>query len=142
MVKANPELYACPVVYTSNERRVWSAWNEGELLPLPADVERLQGLNPTLALVDESQTIPPDVVYAVVQGAGKRSDSLVLSIGTPAPTADVWASALFDRRERARSGSRLRWIEYAACEGCALDDRDEWRRVNPGSTRESSTSTC
>ena len=101
MVKSNPELDARLVVYTSNERRVWSAWNEGELLPLPADVERLQGLNPTLALVDESQTIAPEIAYTVAQGAGKRPDSLVLTIGTPAPTPEARASALFDRRERA-----------------------------------------
>ncbi len=131
MVRAHPELAARLVVYTSNERRIWSAWNEGELTPLPADVERLQGLNPTLALIDEAQTIAPEIVYAVAQGAGKRPDSLVLTIGTPAPTPEARASALFDRRERARDGTRLRWIEYAADAGCALDDRDQWRKANP-----------
>ncbi len=103
------------------------------LPPLPADVERLQGLNPTLALIDEAQTIAAGRMRlrGRLQGAGKRPDSLVLTIGTPAPTPEARASALFDRRERARDGTRLRWIEYAADAGCALDDRDQWRKANP-----------
>lgn len=130
MVTLEPELSSRLVVYTaSNDRRVWSAWNDGELLPLPADVERLQGLNPTVALIDESQTIAPEVLAAVLQGAGKRAESLVLSIGTPAPQAEQ--SALFDLRARAGEGARVEWIEYAAAAGCELDDRREWRRANP-----------
>jgi len=130
MVALEPELASRLTVYSStNDRRIWSAWNDGELLPLPADVERLQGLNPTVALVDEAQTIPPEVLSAVLQGAGKREASLVLAIGTPAPGAEV--SALADLRERARTGARVVWVEYAAAAGCALDDRAEWRRANP-----------
>ena len=130
MVALEPELSSRLTVYSStNDRRIWSAWNDGELLPLPADVERLQGLNPTVALVDEAQTVAPDVLGAIMQGAGKREASLVLAIGTPAPGAET--SALHDLRERARSGARIEWVEYAASAGCAIDDRDEWRRANP-----------
>jgi phage terminase large subunit-like protein len=130
MVALEPELASRLTVYSStNDRRIWSAWNDGELLPLPADVERLQGLNPTVALVDEAQTIPPDVLGAIMQGAGKREASLVLAIGTPAPGAE--ASALYDLRERARNGARVEWVEYAAPAGCAIDDRDAWGIANP-----------
>lgn len=130
MVTLEPELAARVVIYSSSaDRRVWSAWNDGELLPLPADVERLQGLNPTIALVDESQTIAPEVLTAILQGAGKRSSSLVLAIGTPAPSAQ--SSALGDLRARAADGARVAWVEYAATAGCAIDDRREWRRANP-----------
>lgn len=129
---ADVELASRVRAYTANnERRVYCAWNEGELLPLPADVERLQGLNPSIALVDEAQTIPPDVLYAIAQGAGKRADSLVLAIGTPAPGRDARSSALFDMRERAAAGAPITWIEYAAAADSAIDDRDEWRRANP-----------
>lgn len=130
MIGLEAELAARVIPYTSNtDRRVWSAWNDGELLPLPADVERLQGLNPTVALVDEAQTVAPDVLAAVLQGAGKREASLVLAIGTPAPGAEV--SALFDLRRRALDGARVEWIEYAGRAGCNIDDRREWRRANP-----------
>jgi hypothetical protein len=54
---------------------------------------------------------------------------LVLAIGTPAPGAQ--GSALHHLREQARGGAAMRWVEYAAAEGCALDDRAAWRRANP-----------
>ena len=130
MVRMSPELTGRVVVYTaSGDRRVWSAWNDGELLPLPADVDRLQGLNPTMALIDEAQTVTPEVLGALLQGAGKRPASLVLAIGTPAPGAKD--SALFMLRERARSGAAMSWVEYAAPAGCALDDRAAWAQANP-----------
>ncbi|HKV67689.1 MAG TPA: hypothetical protein VJN72_06335 [Gaiellales bacterium] len=130
MLRLAPELEGRLVLYTSNtDRRVWSAWNDGELLPLPADVERLQGLNPTVALIDEAQTVTPDVFAAVQQGAGKRASSLVLAIGTPAPGKQD--SALYTLRERAQQGAPLRWVEYAAPAGCALTDRDAWAQANP-----------
>lgn len=131
MVRAHPELSSRVVVYTSNnDRRVWSAWNDGNLLPLAAQEEKLTGLNPTVALVDEAQSVDPAVFRSLLQGAGKRPESLVLAIGTPAPGAQ--SSALYDLRERNRAGAPVAWVEYAAAEGCALDDRAEWRRANPG----------
>jgi hypothetical protein len=130
MVRSNPELASRVVCYTSaSDRRVWSAWNDGELLPLPADVDRLQGLNPTVALIDEAQTVSPEVLGAVLQGAGKRVASLVLAIGTPAPGGQT--SALFGLRERASAGAAVRWVEYSAPAGCELDDRRAWRAANP-----------
>ena len=130
MVRMAPELDGRVVVYTSaNDRRVWSAWNDGELLPLPADVDRLQGLNPSLALIDEAQTVTPEVLASVLQGAGKRAQSLVLAIGTPSPGGNE--SALFRLRERALDGAQVRWVEYAAPAGCALDDRGAWALANP-----------
>ncbi|HKE67394.1 MAG TPA: hypothetical protein VKB59_22535 [Micromonosporaceae bacterium] len=130
MVRAHPDLAARVIVYTSTtDRRVWSAWNDGDLLALPADVERAQGLNPTVALVDEAQTVSPPVFAAILQGAGKRAASLVLAIGTPAPNAQT--SALFQLREQARAGARVAWREHAADAGCALTDRRQWRKANP-----------
>ena len=43
MVRAHPDLAERVAVYSSTgDLRAWSAWNEGELLPLPANPERLQ----------------------------------------------------------------------------------------------------
>jgi len=125
---ASPEVRDRAVPYSA-ERRIVSVWNAGELLPLPADVERLQGLNPTIALMDEAQTVDPEIFAAVLQGAGKRPESLVLAIGTPAPGAQ--SSALYDLREKARGDAPIAWIEYAAAAECDLTDRYEWRRANP-----------
>ncbi len=130
MIMANPELSSRLAVYTaSNDRRVWSAWNDGDLLPLPADPERLQGLNPTVALIDEAQTLQSDVLAAILQGAGKRSESLVLAIGTPKPAGE--SSALFRLREQHRAGAKVAWVEFAAPAGCQLDDVQAWLKANP-----------
>jgi len=130
MIQSHPDLAERLVVYSaSGDRRIWSAWNDGELLPLPANPERLQGLNPTVALIDEAQTLPPAVLSAVLQGAGKRAESLVLAIGTPQPGGQ--ASALFTLRERHRSGAKMAWVEYAAPAGCDLDDVQAWLKANP-----------
>lgn len=130
MVATSPELDARVRVFkSSNDRRAICAWNGGELLPLSADVDRLQGLNPTVALVDEAETVAPEVWSALMQGAGKRSESLVLAIGTPAPGAQDSALALL--RGQALDGARVAWSEYAADAGCRIDDRRQWRKANP-----------
>jgi phage terminase large subunit-like protein len=118
------------VFKSSADRRALCAWNGGELLPLPAHVDRLQGLNPTVALVDEAQTVDPEVWSALIQGAGKRATSLVLAIGTPAPAGRD--SALAGLRAQALAGANVAWLEHAAMAGCALDDHVEWARANPG----------
>ena len=131
MVALEPELDSRVRVFKSTgDRRGLCAWNGGELLPLPASVDRLQGLNPSVALVDEAQTVPPEVWSALIQGAGKRATSLVLAIGTPAP--DGQGKALANLRAQAMGGAQVAWLEHAATAGCALDDRDEWARANPG----------
>jgi len=127
MLELNPELSSRCVKYTAT-RKIMSVWNRGEVLPLPADVDRLQGLNPTLALVDEAQTVDMDVFNALAQGAGKRAESLVLAIGTPAPEAQ--SRTLYVLRERAADGA-IPWVEYAADAGCPVDDRDQWAKANP-----------
>jgi phage terminase large subunit-like protein len=130
MVMLNPELDDRVRVFKSaQDRRAHCRWNGGELLPLPADVDRLQGLNPTVALVDEAQTVRPEVWTALLQGAGKRPESLVLAIGTPSPGGQD--SALANLRAQAGTGN-VAWLEHAADPGCALDDRRQWRKANPG----------
>jgi phage terminase large subunit-like protein len=129
-VHHHDELERRVIVYTSTtDRRVWSAWNDGDLVVRPADSERLQGLNPTVALIDEAQTVDAVTFNAVLQGAGKRAASLVLAIGTPAPGAQT--SALFELRERAREGAPIAWVEYSAEMGCRLDDEAQWAKANP-----------
>ena len=131
MVSLEPELGGRVRVFKSSaDRRALCAWNGGELLPMPAHVDRLQGLNPSVALVDEAQTVTPEVWSALVQGAGKRDASLVLAIGTPAPGGHD--SALAGLRAQALGGAPVAWREHAAEAGCRIDDHAEWRRANPG----------
>lgn len=129
MVNLEPELSTRLAVYTATgAERVACPWNDGELMPLPADVDRLQGLNPSLAILDEAQTIPNGVLWAVRQGAGKRPDGKVLCMGTPGPDQD---SALYQLRDLAANEGRVGWVEHSAVDGCDYNDRDQWHRANP-----------
>jgi len=129
MVKASPELDNRLIVYTAiGNERIVSPWNDGELWPLPADHDRLQGLNPTIAIVDEAQTVPDDVLWALRQGAGKRPNSVVLAIGTPGPDLEC---SLHRLRTLAAQSGRETWLEYSAPEDCDPLDQRCWHMANP-----------
>ncbi|HEY7009043.1 MAG TPA: hypothetical protein VH395_08895 [Jatrophihabitantaceae bacterium] len=128
--KAKGPLAEHLVVYNSaTDRRIWSAWNDGEAFALASDEDSIQGSNPTVALIDEAETLPPEVVNGMVLSGGKRERSLVLAIGTPKPGGQT--SALYTLRTKAHEDASIRWIEFAADGGCAIDDRRQWRKANP-----------
>ena len=52
---------------------------------LPAVPKRLEGLDYTLALVDEAGRVEQDVFEVVALASGKQKASMVLAIGTPGP---------------------------------------------------------
>lgn len=117
-------------VYKSTGRaHIESAWNEGYLWPLPADHDRLQGLNPTIALVDEAQLVPTDVFAALTDAEGARRESLILAIGTP--HQDRLNCTLWEERKLALAGAPMAWIEYAAADDADWRDPKAWRYANP-----------
>jgi phage terminase large subunit-like protein len=133
MVRMSPVLDAradgwLKVRMNNNERGIESRWNGGELWPLPADDERLQGLNPTLTLIDEAEFVPLDVLQSIEDRHGKRAESVTLTFGTPGPDM---TSALFHVRSMHQAGAPYRWVEHAAPEGCEFDDPAAWRLGNP-----------
>jgi hypothetical protein len=129
MIKASPDLADRMTVYTaSGDKRVHSWWNDGDLMPLPADEDRLQGLIPTISIIDEAQTVPVGVFWTVRQGGGKRPHSLTLLIGTPGPELDC---ALYRFRQLVADGGGGRYLEMAAPIDCALDDERAWEAANP-----------
>jgi Phage Terminase len=129
MIRASPALADRLTVYTaSGDKRVHSWWNGGDLLPLPADEDRLQGLNPTVAIIDEAQTVPAGVYWTVRQGGGKRPNSLVILIGTPGPDL---TSALYQFRQLHLAGGGGVWLEHSAARELDPFDPATWRRANP-----------
>ena len=129
MLRYAPAVSQYVLAYTSpSDKRLYSVWNEGELYPLPANDDALQGLNPSVAIIDEAQTVPDHVLWAIRQGAGKRASSLVLAIGTPGPDHE---SALYRMRELAAQDGGITWHEYSAPLSCDVFDRDAWHAANP-----------
>ena len=64
---------------------------------LPAEPKRLEGLDYTLAILDESGVIGRDTYEVVDAGAGKRETSTLIGIGTPGP--DPHNKVLADLRD-------------------------------------------
>lgn len=146
MIKAEPELERRCLIYTGiSTPRVVVPFNGGELFPVSNDPDGLQGLDPSLAVVDEIGFQPIESWDSLRMGAGKRPQSTIVGIGTPGFDRD---NALFHVRKAVHEGATLPglvFVEYAAPEGCAIDDRRAWRLANPalasGFLRESALAT-
>jgi phage terminase large subunit-like protein len=103
----------------------------GECFPTTNDVDTLQGLDPSFAIVDEIGFQPLAVWNALVLASGKRTVSLVVSIGTPGPDRE---SALWHLRQahlEGRSPAGVSFTELSAPDGCDIRDKDMWRWANP-----------
>lgn len=101
---------------------------------LPAEPRRLEGLDPTLAILDEIGVISTDVYEVLALAQGKRETSTLLGIGTPGP--DPHTGVLADMRayaaEHPEDGS-FAWREFSAAgfEDHPPDCRHCWELSNP-----------
>ncbi|MCV7225850.1 terminase TerL endonuclease subunit [Mycolicibacterium komossense] len=135
MVKSEPELANRANIYKGIGDTRFVANDEcggGECSPIANDVDTLQGLDPSLAIVDEIGFQPVAVWNALVMASGKRTASLVVSIGTPGP--DHRESALWSLREAhldGRAPAGVSFTELSAPEGCDYRDEAMWRLANP-----------
>lgn len=104
--------------------------NNGEFVVAASKVAALQGFDPSLQIVDELHVVDADVWEAVTSAAGKRPRSLTLAISTPSDSQD---SVMHTLVKYGRQGIDASFYlkEYAAPEGCAVDDREAWRIANP-----------
>lgn len=132
MITASEPLRGRSIVYQSiGNQKVVVPSTGGEMFAVSNDVDGLQGLDPSLAICDEVGFMPIESWDALLLASGKRPRSLVVGIGTPGFDRD---NALWHLRDRVRSGVVLpgfRFAEYAADEGCAIDDEVQWRKANP-----------
>lgn len=133
MVKAEPELKSRSIIYTGySAPRVEVAGTGGQMFPMANNVDGLQGLDPSLAVVDEIGFQGIESWDALLLASGKRSRSLVVGIGTPGLDRD---NALWHlRRAWLESGGVMpgfRYHELAAAEGCDVRDEQQWHLANP-----------
>lgn len=101
---------------------------------LPAEPRRLEGLDPSLALLDEIGVISRDVWEVVALASGKRARSLTIGIGTPGP--DPWNNVLADLRgygQQHPEDHSFVWREHSAAgfEDHPVDCRHCWDLANP-----------
>lgn len=132
MIELSPDLAERTHVYKD---RLVTPHNDGLLLPLPADPAALHGWDPFLLICDELHVVPPETWEACTSVAGKRPRSLTLAISTPASSPD---SVMWQLVQHGRQGDdpAFYFREFAAPDGCAIDDREAWRIANPAMTCE------
>jgi phage terminase large subunit-like protein len=132
MIETEPELRRRALIYTGvGTSRVIVPFNRGAMFPIANDAPGLQGLDPSFALVDEIGFQPVGSWDSLRMGAGKRSRSTIIGVGTPGLDRD---NALFHLRKAFHEGQKLPGLyfrEYAAPEGCRIDDHKAWKAANP-----------
>jgi phage terminase large subunit-like protein len=132
MIDAELELRSRALIFSGiGTQRIRTPHNGGEMFPVSSDLAGLQGLDPSLAVVDEIGFLSTASFNALVLASGKRPSSLVIGIGTPGVDREnaLWALRTMTLEGAAPAG--FAFTEYAAPDGCALDDRDAWRAGNP-----------
>lgn len=133
MVAAEPLLSDRSITYTAiSNARIVVSYNGGQCFPIANDPDGLQGLDPTLAIVDEIGFQPLESWTAMVLASGKRARSLVCGVGTPG--LDRERSALWHLRSGyldGRTPPGFSFTEYAAPENCDVRDRNAWEIACP-----------
>ena len=146
MIKREPELLRRSLIFTGvTTPRVSVPFNEGEMFPVSNDPDGLQGLDPSLAIVDEIGFQPVQSWDSLRMATGKRARSTIIGVGTPGFDHD---NALYHVRKAIHEGAKLPGLhfrEYSAPDNCRTDDRKAWRIANPairaGFLRESALAT-
>ncbi|WP_272868629.1 terminase large subunit domain-containing protein [Mycolicibacterium obuense] len=133
MVAAEPQLDERSIAYTAiANARIVVGYNGGQCYPIASDVDGLQGLDPTLAIVDEIGFQPLESLTAMVLASGKRARSLVVGVGTPG--LDRERSALWHLRSAyldGRTPPGFSFTEYSAPDDRDVRDRSAWLQACP-----------
>lgn len=126
MVELDPELSARCQVF---KERLVIPGRDAQFHCLPAEPKRLEGLDYSLAILDEAGVVNRDSYEVLVLAQGKRERSTLVAIGTPGPNLDD--QVLADLRNYAaehRDDTSMVWREFSAagyddhpvdCQHCA-----------------------
>jgi phage terminase large subunit-like protein len=132
--KKHPDLADRSIIYTAagDERIVVPGNLDGDMFPTAADVDGLQGLDPSLSLVDEIGFIAVEAWDSLLLAAGKRERSLTLGLGTRSP--DDTPNALDHLVAQVAAHGIIKGfllVDYAARPDADPGDRREWIKANP-----------
>lgn len=129
MVVNQPDLAEYVVIRRDNVQRGFEVpWNNGSSWVMPASDDRLQGLNPTLSLVDEAEFVDLPVLQALEDRLGKRTEQMLMTFGTPGPDTDC---VLFHVRSMVEGGAPYAWVEHSAPFDADIYKRSTWEKANP-----------
>lgn len=91
----------------------------------------VQGLDFSLALIDEIGFVPPEIATALIARLGKQADGRVVGFGTPGFGQDNMLEQMRVLAHAAELPAGVAFVEYAADAGCDIHDRAQWRKANP-----------
>lgn len=102
----------------------------GHCYPIASKPAGLQGLNPSLAILEEMSEASMETFGALMNRLGKRSDGKLIGISTPSFTED---NALLNVQRAAKSGENLPGVVLTEYISHQKDHRDEsgWHAANP-----------
>lgn len=127
MIELSPELEKRAKIYKD---RIETPFNNGLIMPLPSEANALQGWQPTLAIVDELHTVTAEIWEAMLLSSGKRPDSLVLAVSTPAMQAESVMKTLVDDAV-ANPDPDFYYKEYSGDPTHDTDCLHCWEQANP-----------
>lgn len=127
MIELSPELNEQCWIYAD---RVVYAATDSVLEPLPAEGDRLQGRNPSLAVVDELHVVAEETWDAMALAGGTRARPLTLAISTAAGDRDGIMWRLTEHGRRGGDPGFFYWCRSAPA-GCNLHDEKAWAKANP-----------
>lgn len=132
MIAMEPELdNRCTIYSAVGSHRFEVNQTGGTCFPIANDPDGLQGLDPSLAIVDEIGFQPIDTWDSLQLASGKRSRSLVVGIGTPGFNR---SNALWHLRKLITENGSPRGMVYreiAAPENCDHRDETNWYLASP-----------
>jgi phage terminase large subunit-like protein len=129
MVESSPDLLDLFAFYSSQGVLEYRPTGS-RMKAHPSKLSAVQGLNFSLAIIDEFGFAADEVVESLLARLGKRPDATVVGIGTPGFEENV----MYRLRERHLAGTLppgVTWLEWSADEGCAINDRRQWLQSNP-----------
>jgi phage terminase large subunit-like protein len=134
MVEAHPELAARAHKFTSvADKRLYIPQTNSVVYPMADLPSALQGLNPSVPVLDEASEASIDTWDALALASGKRPDSIVIGVSTPSFKLDGNAMLAFE--QALAGGVQLPgnvFHAHAAPDGCDYRDESMWQIANPG----------
>lgn len=130
---AHPELTERAQKFTSVAKRLVVPQTNSVAYPMADLFDGLQGLNPSIAVLDEASEAAPHTFDALSLAAGKRSESIAIGISTP--SFKLEGNAMLEFEQAMASGVELPGVsfhEHRAPDGCDHRDEAMWLIANPG----------
>ena len=132
----NSEYLSEHMNFLTSKRIVESPETDGKLTVRSGDAKAEQGLNPSLAIVDELMTHPNSQLWTAVQkSTGKRREVLIISLTTPWDDPEVFAKKEYDKAKRISKNRGILPsylpVIFEPDPGDDIYDERTWHKGNP-----------